>query len=120
MTNLRDHLILRKLKVWCLLLLAAVFAHALLPISIPEARASGSPLSPSTVEVSTGHSHRTVAVRQIVPQRDPLGGRVPVLVTVPSADVTTQDSQGHTARTTLPVHPGCRCALAQPRAPPIA
>lgn len=114
---MRDHLILRKLKVWCLLLLAAVFAHALLPI--PEARASGSAFSPSTVEVSTGHTHRASAVRVAVPRRDPPTGRMavaePALATVPAENV-----QVRPARADAALRPGWRCALSQPRAPPFA
>ncbi|MGF7156298.1 hypothetical protein [Novosphingobium gossypii] len=114
---MRDHLILRKLKVWCLLLLAAVFAHALLPI--PEARVSGSAFSPSTVEVSTGHTHRTTAVRIAIPRRDPPTGDIaiaePALAAVPC-----KNAQVRPARADAAPRPGWRGARSQPRAPPFA
>ncbi|MEE4454147.1 hypothetical protein [Novosphingobium resinovorum] len=115
---MRDVLILRKLKVWCLLLLAAVFAHALIPI---EARASGSAFSPSTVEVSTGHAPRAVTIRQAAAQRDPLGGGLGLAVLADYAvpgDVRVTPPRP--AATGPPARPGRRCALAQPRAPPFA
>jgi hypothetical protein len=112
---LRDVLILRKLKVWCLLLLAAVFAHALIPI---EARASGSAFSPSTVEVSTGHSLRVAAVRKLAPQRDPLGRGM--LLAASSQDRKARDARACPAPAAASGPPGWRCALSQPRAPPFA
>ncbi|WP_232492977.1 hypothetical protein [Novosphingobium kaempferiae] len=116
---MRDILILRKLKVWCLLLLAAVFAHALLPISIPEARASGSPFSPSTVEVSTGHVARASVVRHVAPQRDPLGGGQAIAQAVAFApDAAALRSAASSAQ--VSTRSGWRCALSQPRAPPFA
>ncbi|MFT4057317.1 MAG: hypothetical protein QM681_22630 [Novosphingobium sp.] len=112
---MRDVLILRKLKVWCLLLLAAVFAHALIPI---EARASGSAFSPSTIEVSTGHSLRVAAVRKLAPQRDPLGKGL-LLAAAPQRRAV-QDTRVCPAPTAAAAPPGWRCALSQPRAPPLA
>ncbi|PNU02551.1 hypothetical protein [Novosphingobium guangzhouense] len=112
---MRDVLILRKLKVWCLLLLAAVFAHALIPV---EARASGSAFSPSTAEVSTGHSLRVAAVRKLAPQRDPLGRGLLLAASSRSQDV--QDARACPASPAAVAPPGWRCALSQPRAPPFA
>jgi len=51
-------IVLGKLKFWCLALLAAVLAHALLPFSLFEIPVQGSPFSPATVDVATGHDRR--------------------------------------------------------------
>lgn len=56
--------ILQKLRLWCLLLLATVGAHAMLPTSMPEAEVRGSPFNPATIDVSTSHVRRA----SIVPQ----------------------------------------------------
>jgi hypothetical protein len=114
---LRDRLILRKLKVWCLLLLAAVFAHALLPV--PEARASGSAFSPSTVEVFISHAHRAVAVRIAIPQRDP-PAEAPDVTDGGAGPRGRGNAQAQPVAVEAAPRPGWRCALSQPRAPPRA
>lgn len=111
----------RMLKQWCLLLLAAIAAQALVPVSAPEARTTGSPLNPSTIEVSTGHCRRDAAEVQAPLRRDDDGTGIGLAATVllPSPDSPIALAQ----RTWPPSRgpPPCRDrrhASARPRAPP--
>lgn len=116
---------LRKLKLWCLLLLAAVTAHALLPIAGPEARATGSPFNPSTIEVSTSHARRVEVARAAVTDPAPDSRRTSItLPLLPNAKPITAAT--HATKATCnglipPTAPGLleqHCSVGRPRAPP--
>lgn len=64
---------LKTFRPWCLLLLLAVAMHAMLPVSISQARASGSPFSPATIDVSTGHTRQDAPVIQVAGNMEPDG-----------------------------------------------
>lgn len=115
---------LRKLKLWCLLVLAAVAAHALLPIAGPEARATGSPFNPSTIDVSTSHARRVEVAQAAITNTDPDSGltsiTLPLLPAVQPATAahTTSARCNGVMSPTVPALPKQHCSLGQPRAPP--
>jgi hypothetical protein len=116
---LRENLIMRKLEVWCLLLLAAVFAHALLPTN--EVRTTGSPFSPSTVDVSTEQPRRMAPGQLAAAQPDPSDDALTVLHSGSTAStLAVLIAPREPGRTCAPERPGWRCTRAQPRAPPVA
>jgi hypothetical protein len=122
-----DRVIVRNLRLWCVLVLAAIFGHALLPVGSPEARQSGSPFSASTVDVSTGLSRRAIRIEHVRSDFDPddvTGKLQPVpqwapqvvqpipldLATLPNLDAMFEAADGW--------EHGCRTPCSMPRAPP--
>ncbi|EIZ80724.1 hypothetical protein WSK_0697 [Novosphingobium sp. Rr 2-17] len=119
--GLRDGLDLRTLKVWCLLVLTAIFAHALAPVSVAEIHAAGSPFNPSTVEVSTGYDRREAIAPPALSRRDPGDSGDDV---VPSEVAPAIGGQSLVPATlsfrasTLPTPASEPGLLSNPRAPP--
>lgn len=108
-----DGLILTMLKSWCLLLISAIAAQALVPS--PEARAGGSPLNPSTIEVSLGDPRRHPPIRAAVVRRDGDDAEIPPAAAYKCPDPAVLHSRRpwHHATTV-------EGAYANPRAPPLA
>jgi hypothetical protein len=117
---------LSKLRLWCLLLLAAVAAHALLPVSpATDARSTGSPFNPATVDVATQHDRREAATPVAIEDgdRDRLTTTLAVLlVAVLSCLATLRTSAGAVAYpcASAPKRRGRYPVVASPRAPPLA
>jgi len=67
----------RKLAFCCLLVLAAIAAHALLPFSFDEQLQAGSAFSPATADVSTTQARRDAIATQVEATPAPTGGERP-------------------------------------------
>lgn len=106
---------LRKFRPWCLLLLLAVAMHAMLPVSKPQAQVSGSPFSPATIDVSTGHSRQDTPTIHAAVDIEPDGNgmQVPAITARTSpADVSFPVN--------APAPAGWRGPNSRARAPPRA
>lgn len=113
--------------MWCLLVLAAVAAQALVPTSAPEARTTGSPFNPATIDVSTGHARRDELPRAVARDDgdDDAAGQVPgTAALLPVGGEEARLSVATAGIAALPTasiasgRAGLRWKAGRPRAPP--